>query len=494
MEKKKIIILVIALVAALIITGVVSTIKNNSTLRKSQRGDRSYRYVEGYPDMSFAIPVGLAGKASAISRISETMDINKENIYLYRDEDDYLLFGINKILIAAQRNTDFSVFDKEDKESAIRDSSVANIWFDKDASRKFNYTQEKDFFVGDVSAGLVVTNEMYNDYVGQLAVMNEGGVEYSIFAGVPADSSVRFVKLDKDTQKIIGNIVGSLTTEAPAPMVIEEVYAVSISSDTIAKVSSLDGKENEDNKSKISENAVSVSAGNLKDTVSDNMSDTVIISDGNKTSSEEFEETIVFEEEPVEYETPEENEKSEETPSDESGRKKLKLDNQKMVKKEEGKAYTSNIYAMLKLKDNGLIKEYDPSTKEVVTPVITMNKVYKGETAMDMIRRYYENDKTLNYFSPPVGCEWHIAEYKLSYAGCKSKPYINIKLKGIDGNELNYLGVSYGKRTYDMNENGIYRCFYAVPIGCREYALECGTGSAETHNNENSAAYYHISY
>ena len=72
---------------------------------------------------------------------------------------------------------------------------------------------------------------------------------------------------------------------------------------------------------------------------------------------------------------------------------------------------------------------------------------------------------------------------------------MNVKVKGVDGNNLVFSGVPYSSRSYELGkEDGIIRCFYAVPVGCHEYALECGTSDTETPGVGNNAAYYHIKY
>ena len=68
--------------------------------------------------------------------------------------------------------------------------------------------------------------------------------------------------------------------------------------------------------------------------------------------------------------------------------------------------------------------------------------------------------------------------------------YINVKLKGLDGENLRFRGIEYSQRCFDIqiSQNEFYS-YYAIPNGCPEYALEIGEG---TINNSLESGYYHI--
>ena len=76
---------------------------------------------------------------------------------------------------------------------------------------------------------------------------------------------------------------------------------------------------------------------------------------------------------------------------------------------------------------------------------------------------------------------WNVLEYSTEKSPLADDGYVNIKLRGNDGNNLIFEGMTYTQRTYDyfdeIQEGEVYTrcyCFYEVPKGCREYLLEFG--------------------
>lgn len=108
---------------------------------------------------------------------------------------------------------------------------------------------------------------------------------------------------------------------------------------------------------------------------------------------------------------------------------------------------------------------------------ITVEQLYTGEDAIDIIKAYCNSGKSMRkYMEAPEGFSWHVIKYSLSQS--QKDLYTNIKIEGLDGNRLVYHGVSCTSRTYDIiydwnKKNDLY-CYYAVPNGCKEYMLECG--------------------
>lgn len=185
------------------------------------------------------------------------------------------------------------------------------------------------------------------------------------------------------------------------------------------------------------------------------------------------------------------------SPSPASARIGMNLNNQKDMKKEIGKAYQSDEYNMLSLGQCGVLQCYGISSSN--QPIIRINKIYTGNEAITKIKAFCKEQQIYDYFDPPEGYSWHLAEYDISYQNCTERGYINIRLAGLDGAALVYRGISVDPKTHDANyatseENDcIYQnyCYYAVPNGCREYSLVCGDGNS---NEENQllAVYYHI--
>ena len=158
-----------------------------------------------------------------------------------------------------------------------------------------------------------------------------------------------------------------------------------------------------------------------------------------------------------------------------SGRKgKLDIaDNQGEI----GNKY-SDIYHLLAVGMTGTYLAYDKNSEfSLSSGEITVEQLYTGEDAIDIIKAYCNSGKSMRkYMEAPEGFSWHVIKYSLSQS--QKDLYTNIKIEGLDGNRLVYQGVSCTSRTYDIiydwnKKNDLY-CYYAVPNGCKEYMLECG--------------------
>lgn len=178
----------------------------------------------------------------------------------------------------------------------------------------------------------------------------------------------------------------------------------------------------------------------------------------------------------------------------------LNLTNQKnIVDKDEEKAYTSTPYNMLHLGDNGILSTFNDSTIHYEDAIIKPINVFRGDEAKALINDFCNTTHQYEYIECPPGSAWEVLEYDLNYKNCANDNYVNIKLKGVDGEPLRYRGIKYTARTYDMvyktEEDGDwvrhFYVYYAVPNGCSEYCLECGERKS-VNGEEVNAAYYHI--
>ena len=125
-----------------------------------------------------------------------------------------------------------------------------------------------------------------------------------------------------------------------------------------------------------------------------------------------------------------------------------------------------------------------------VRPTRILNRFDTHSKIMQYIKRgraYYDDIEV------PKGSHLEACVYDVKLG--TEDTYLNVTLKGLDGNKLVYQGVSYSSRTYDIiyednkvgwnNERIVY---YFVPNGCEEYVLQFGDGASE----EIKEAYYKI--
>lgn len=502
---------IIAIIVALVF--MVSSVFAIINKPEEVKAEGAYKTIQEVDGIAFQANSSIVNSATAISQISDKIQIDPDLYYVYKDKETYLLFNVNKLVIAAQKGTSFHFDQYENKEEAVPNSSVAGLWFEVNGS-KFKY-EDKTPFIANVNAGLVVTNDIYNDFVGQLSVISDGTTEWSLFVGVPGTN--KFKNLPDETQKSISAIVNSITFSSTSAIPEEEEYAVNINTGEKEEV-----KAEESTASEVAEREVPTPTPVEETAPSDETENAIEVTEVTSSPCTDPLEEVT--EEPVEKTPVPTEEKDaieivEAEPTEEPALEEtpiptvepttnrpvkgevLNLNNQKKkLNKTTDKAYTSDIYSMLELKDNGIITEYDIESGTSVNPIINVQNIYTGQDAYNMVKAFCDKDATYNYFDAQAGCTWHVAEYYLSFKDCPVTPYINIKLKGMDGNPLKYKGITYSKRTYDMLSEvkeegafkGPYYCYYAVPNGCSEYVLECGTGNIDIVNSLNQAAYYRI--
>ncbi len=514
--KKKIFIFILIVILGVFVGASVNTLRfsKNSSLP----AEGNYKTINEVNGVSFIVNTNIMNKATAVSEISEKINIDPELLYLYKDgKENYLLFGLNNIVVAVEKGTEFPLH-KDMTDLDIESASVCGIWFEQ-SGLKLQADYESNAVTFEVIGGLNISNNLYTDYVGKLKILSDGEEQWAIFCGIPGAD--KYKNLSDNAKKGIDTIVSSLVQSDYVAPTNEEVYAVRIDNAQMQQTAESDAEQ-------VTPSPATTPSAEVKESeeasVEDTEEDVTEVKDEAEPSEEvsedvaeddEATEDVEVAEEPVgEPEPTEEIEEPTPTPEPEPAYiaekekttvdrgSSVQLDNQKLVmNKKSNEAYSSDIYSMLSLKDNGIIGEFDIHTKQIVTPIINISRIYKGKTAVDMIKEYCKETGDYDYFDAPIGCEWHVAEYSLLYKNCATKPYINIKLRGIDGNNLVHKGIKYTKRTYDMFNKaewngdyyGVCYCYYAVPIDVKEYALECGLGTV-TGDTGSQAAYYHIKY
>jgi len=172
----------------------------------------------------------------------------------------------------------------------------------------------------------------------------------------------------------------------------------------------------------------------------------------------------------------------------------MDMNNQEVIIKEVGKAYTSNIYSLLSIGDKGILNAINQITTQFDEVIIDITDIKIENEAESYLEALMGED----YVPPAEGCRYHMITYDLYSKSDADLPYVNIKLRGLDGNNLVYRGIKYSKKTCDAfnNINDIgkktegYICYYEIPNGCYEYVLECGDATISI--DEIISAYYHI--
>ena len=157
---------------------------------------------------------------------------------------------------------------------------------------------------------------------------------------------------------------------------------------------------------------------------------------------------------------------------------------------DENKAYSSSIYSMLSVKGIGFIEILNEDNGAMEPAYIRINRIIKDSEAEQLLKSQGLDVQI------PQNCHVEIVEYDIRYTS-QSKSYINLCIKGLDGEKLRHRGASYSSKTYDLiksdtMENDWYlsnMAYYFVPDSCNTYALEC---SGIVKSKQYSTAWYCI--
>jgi hypothetical protein len=201
-----------------------------------------YKTITAVSGVSFLVNSGFVNKATAISEISANVQIDPDLFYVYKDgSDNYLLFNMNSLVVAVQKGTSFHFdeYDDSDKEKTLENSSVAGVWMEKNGN-KFSYEEKNGVFTANVTGGLVITNDMYNDFVGQIRIISDGATEWAIFVGIP--STEKYKNLSDNAKKGIETMVDSLSFSVGTSELETESYAVVIGNTEMESVETTDQK------------------------------------------------------------------------------------------------------------------------------------------------------------------------------------------------------------------------------------------------------------
>ena len=413
----------------------------NNLYESNKSGYTEVRSVNG---VVFDMPSNFLSQATAVTSIAEDVDYSS-GTYLYKNgKDMYLRFNINDVVIAIQSGTKFDMKNADDKGNRLDVSSICEVWMSPDT--KFAYEDQTKNgvykLVAEVDGDISVTSSVYAELMGKYATVQYEGIECSVFAGVPFNED----GFTKEQSSILDHIVKSLT----------------IDTDYVDLFVNGEFKESESQEE--SEDTTEQNPETEKDT---------------QTETTEKEE---IPDEPVTPETPADKEEPKEEPEEPKTQASSLDSNQS-----EAKDGYSDIYHMLKIGQKGILKALNNNGKELTETAITIEKLYTGDDAKNIIKAYCESGASpYKYEEAPAGYSWHVVEYSLEKA--PTELYVNIKILGLDGEKLKFRGVAASSRTHDIfyqlaeTENGYAKayCYYAVPNGCKEYMLECGDRITET--------------
>jgi hypothetical protein len=487
-----------------------------------KEGGEGYTTVSSVDGITFEIPQSFSNKATAVTRIANDQEFTSDGIYSYANgEDEYMFFCMDELVILANKGTSYNFSGTEIKENALSSSSVIDSMCSK-LGKKFSYTESTEDsvykLIGDVAENVSITTELYGDYVGRLAVIEDGTNEWSVLAGVKGSS---LSEISKEQLAVIDKVVSSMKathgenviqTNAPDyDVVINDLEAIGDTADEVSSpetdrsIEPVEETEEAPDTIEVSEPDTEEDEVILELTKPEEVEEAAEAATAIEGTPEDpqFElESTIAEDEPKTTEPATTEPVAEEsavvaasTASDEKIRT-----NQRERDLTKEQVYSSDIYSLLKTGNYGIMVNSD-SDGSLKYPVVHLKAVYTGNDAVDIVKQQASSTARYDYFEAPPGYSWQVAEYDIIYAEASSEHELDVRMLGVDGSVLKYRGVPAPQRTYyvdyDIEDDSSsktlknIKVFYAVPNGCKEYVLKFGDGEVGT-ETEHYSAYYHV--
>ena len=482
----------VVLAAGLLLTGCGSS-KMDVYVKPSS----SYSAVTSVDGIKFAVPSKFIHAATSISEITENNNFSEHTAYVMQDDPTkYMLFCMDTVVISVQKGTNFGFYnlDSDTIEQGLEQGSVNGILCNKDG-KKFSYETSSSGgilkLVGKVTAQVVITKNLYGDFHGELAVLYDGNTEYGLFVGVP-DSIEDTSGTIEETLNTVAGTLSTYTAQAGQDsgndyaVVVDNGSTQSSASDGEGATESTAEASTENSTAGITENATQESTESIAEANTESPVEATTEAPAEAGTSESTESEIADTEIPAENTSESTTESAAETSSKDD---KTEV----MPAFPENKIKDSTAKTPLSLKDAGTISAKASSGKGYIELGVQLYSVSTGDAVNKTIAEYAKNANRQLSAKAPVGTYWVMGTYRVDTGTLSESelPYIQINLKGTDGNDLKQAGVAYSDRTYDMGKqsDGLYAFYFAVPYNCDSYMMVFGDGTPE---NGYKAAYYLI--
>ena len=501
MQKKNITKLLAALlgiIALIIIFLLISRLFSHDTKADVREG---YKTILDVPGVQFEIKKDLSDYSTAVMEISKSVNFIDYQTYSYKNgQDTYLLFNIRNFIVIVTKGTDFN-FATNGVTESLSKHSINGIWFSESGKDAVKTSSSSRYEV-QVDAQVVITNAIYNDFCGTLTTLQKDGEEWTMFAGCVKGTSKEYEDIMsyisetfcfcEDNQFIAGAY--TVDEEGHFEAVPEEQEPIQVVE-----------KPEVDSNPTVTPSDEKIPVITAAPEVPTETPVPTRVPEATKspetTKAPEVTEAPAVTNTPVPTRTPE----ATKTPSSslpvletDNGTFTLK-GNQKNIKKEKDKVYTSSIYNMLSLNDTGYISIMGDETGGFQEAYVKEVKVYDAEETEKLIQTHIDSGNS--YYTgmeAPTGTHFEAVQYQVNFLD-EPATYVNISMCGLDGEDLRYRGIIYSHMTYDINENISddgdwvtgYVAFYAVPNGCDEYVIKIG--DAKPDDIAYFATYYRIS-
>lgn len=436
----------------------------NSIYEGHENGYTEITSVEG---VKFDIPTALTSNSSLVSTLNSVVD--KNTSYLYRTDTEWSFYNMNELVITVQKGTKFNVADEDSFFDSLSNSPINATWLDKDSKKDKAESKSENGvtkYYSTAKGAVAVTNELYGDYAGKLAIISAGGEEYSIFAGIK------------------GNKYNDVVDDSYKEYIEHIVKTFSVNGGNAEDIMDAD-KEKQSEGEEIKQTEEPAVAETLTPTPTPTPVPTmeptptpIITPEAQPTDEVEVIEEEEDEKEKLEVISEEDEEaveviqEDEENELDSSVPLPTPIVPDSFPEYTDGQAVETGLY--FSTGEWAEITALGAKGKKYVGNVNVTN-ILTGEDALSLMREALGKVPEVE-----AGCSWNVVEYATTIN--MDEAYIDVSLQGDDRKNLKFRGITYSQRGYDIynlaetkgNVMGKLYCYYAVPNGCYQYSLGFG--------------------
>ena len=407
-QKKTIIIAGAVLLAVIMIVTVLGKIE-----KEPKVDSNLFKEVTDIPGCEFAVNRNSSDTATTVMEISKTINFLDYETYRFcNGEDLYLLFNMNRYIIAVKKGTSFNLSETEPA-VAFQNNSLSGIWFEVAEDAKLK--KKGNTSTIEVTAQVVITNTLYNDFTGKLITIEKDGEEWTMFAG--------FVHAEDEESIAMVEYISSTFQASEVAQVAQADFEVNI------------------------EEGIKTEEASAKEDVSEEISEPASEPEDKEEIDAEESETLTA------------------------------SSTQREVEDNVNTAYSSTVYSMLPVGSIGYMDILNEDIGKTEPAYIKVLEIHDEAETQKLIAEYeaQTGNKIYSTMEIPAGCHIEAVSYDVRYTS-ENWSYVDIKLCSLSGEELRYRGMPYSSKTYDickpLKENNDwvqgYTAFYIIPYGCTE--------------------------
>ena len=182
-------------IAVIVLISVIASVLFIKNMNKSSVNQGDYRLVTEVPGCEFEIDKARIDTSTAVTEISKQINFLDYETYSFKNGSDlFIMFNMRKYVIVAKKGTNFNL-SSANLDQTLKENDLQGIWFKPIEKEKVKKNGNK--YCVKVSAEVVITSSLYNDFEGELVTFEKDGEEWALFSGYQNPEDKEIVDMKK---------------------------------------------------------------------------------------------------------------------------------------------------------------------------------------------------------------------------------------------------------------------------------------------------------